>query len=315
MIVAIISDLHGNLPACNAVLNDADQFKAQEYWCLGDVVGYTPWPFQVWQRLSHLNIPTSGWVAGNHDWALTGRLDGFIQLEVDGQKKLIRVADLSIETDGHRFDLNIFNSSAAQIIKMQRQSLPENSPIYAVLDNLPIVASPRPGVYLTHGRFTHKNDMDNVIQYTFEQEEVQEGYKALQAGWSAFSHDDPNHIVSEQGWRQPCLLFVGHTHSARMWHRRLNAPGTNTWDRQPISFETWIELGNLAEQPVLINPGSVGWSRDTPGWANYVLLNWSDSQCPRVHFRQVRYDYEFVLATMRERGYPIVQVRAGGTAS
>ena len=44
MRVAVISDIHANLHALDAVLADVDAFAPDELWCLGDVVGYGPRP-------------------------------------------------------------------------------------------------------------------------------------------------------------------------------------------------------------------------------------------------------------------------------
>ncbi len=42
---ALISDVHGNLPALEAVLADIDaRGDAQAIYHLGDLVGYAPWP-------------------------------------------------------------------------------------------------------------------------------------------------------------------------------------------------------------------------------------------------------------------------------
>jgi putative phosphoesterase len=47
MIIAVISDIHGNLPALEAVLTDVHSSGAEEIWCLGDFVGYVPFPNEV----------------------------------------------------------------------------------------------------------------------------------------------------------------------------------------------------------------------------------------------------------------------------
>lgn len=71
MRVLVISDLHANLTAFKAVLDDAK--GAWDFvWCLGDVVGYGPDPNEcvdLLRSLPHLCL------AGNHDWAALGRLD------------------------------------------------------------------------------------------------------------------------------------------------------------------------------------------------------------------------------------------------
>jgi predicted phosphodiesterase len=40
MRIALLSDVHGNLPAFQAVLADVDSHSVEEIWCLGDLVGY-----------------------------------------------------------------------------------------------------------------------------------------------------------------------------------------------------------------------------------------------------------------------------------
>ena len=70
----VISDIHSNLPALEAVLDDA-KARALNFdivWCLGDVVGYGPEPnecIDLLRTLPHVCL------AGNHDWAVVGKLD------------------------------------------------------------------------------------------------------------------------------------------------------------------------------------------------------------------------------------------------
>lgn len=66
----IISDIHSNLPAFEAVLADAGSFD--KVWCLGDVVGYGPDPNECVERLRDLPHVC---VVGNHDWAVLGNMD------------------------------------------------------------------------------------------------------------------------------------------------------------------------------------------------------------------------------------------------
>jgi len=70
MLVLVVSDIHGNLAALDAVLADAGSFDC--IWSLGDVVGYGPCPNECIARLhdhDHLAVP------GNHDYGVLGRLD------------------------------------------------------------------------------------------------------------------------------------------------------------------------------------------------------------------------------------------------
>jgi predicted phosphodiesterase len=44
MRIAIFSDIHGNLPALEAVLSDIASLHVDAVYCLGDLVGYAPFP-------------------------------------------------------------------------------------------------------------------------------------------------------------------------------------------------------------------------------------------------------------------------------
>jgi len=70
---AIIADIHANLVAFTAVLDDIEhRGGVEELWCLGDVVGYGPEPSECIQLLRQNNHVC---IAGNHDWAATGKID------------------------------------------------------------------------------------------------------------------------------------------------------------------------------------------------------------------------------------------------
>ena len=72
MQVAIISDIHGNRHAFEAVLADVERTGATAIWCLGDVVGYGADPNDCCRRArAHAAVC----LAGNHDLAVTGDLD------------------------------------------------------------------------------------------------------------------------------------------------------------------------------------------------------------------------------------------------
>lgn len=75
MRILVISDIHANLTALNAVLDAATGVDA--IWCLGDVVGYGPDPNECIARLSKL--PNLVCLQGNHDAAAVGDLplEGF----------------------------------------------------------------------------------------------------------------------------------------------------------------------------------------------------------------------------------------------
>jgi putative phosphoesterase len=67
MRIAVISDLHANLPALRAVIDDVTAIGCDAVWCAGDLVGRGPHPNEVIQEIRQLAIPT---VQGNWDEAL-----------------------------------------------------------------------------------------------------------------------------------------------------------------------------------------------------------------------------------------------------
>ncbi len=69
MLIALLSDVHGNRPAFEAVLDDVDSEGAEEIWCLGDLVGYGAQPDDC-VALARERCNMS--LAGNHDLVVTG---------------------------------------------------------------------------------------------------------------------------------------------------------------------------------------------------------------------------------------------------
>ena len=71
MRIALISDVHANLVALDAVLAEAEGLGAEWVWNLGDTVGYGPDPNGVVARLSEVGARS---VLGNHDAVATGAM-------------------------------------------------------------------------------------------------------------------------------------------------------------------------------------------------------------------------------------------------
>jgi diadenosine tetraphosphatase ApaH/serine/threonine PP2A family protein phosphatase len=71
MRVLVISDVHSNDTALEAVLRDTGPVEAT--WCLGDLIGYGPDPNTVVERVRAL--PGLTCMLGNHDAAILGRME------------------------------------------------------------------------------------------------------------------------------------------------------------------------------------------------------------------------------------------------
>lgn len=71
---AVISDIHGNLEALQAVLKDIQEQQVDEIVCLGDIIGYGPNPCEC---LDHVIQKATWTILGNHDQAALFDPDGF----------------------------------------------------------------------------------------------------------------------------------------------------------------------------------------------------------------------------------------------
>jgi predicted phosphodiesterase len=72
MRVAVISDIHANLHALEAVLAAIDADPVDELWCLGDLVGYGPKPNEC---CTIVQARADVCLCGNHDLAVRGTID------------------------------------------------------------------------------------------------------------------------------------------------------------------------------------------------------------------------------------------------
>ncbi|MEM9281279.1 MAG: LamG-like jellyroll fold domain-containing protein [Verrucomicrobiota bacterium] len=95
---AIFSDLHGNLPAWQAIQHDMISQQVETIVCLGDVVGYGPRPEEVLQAVRSV---TANFVLGNHDAAACGRMDASIFN--DNARAIVEWTGSVLSQDSHHF--------------------------------------------------------------------------------------------------------------------------------------------------------------------------------------------------------------------
>jgi putative phosphoesterase len=70
--IAVITDIHANLPALEAALGRIDELGIERVYCGGDLVGYGPHPNEVCTLIEEREIPT---IYGNYDYAIGRDLD------------------------------------------------------------------------------------------------------------------------------------------------------------------------------------------------------------------------------------------------
>ncbi len=125
---AIVSDIHANLQAWNAVLLDIRSNAVDKIVALGDLVGYGPSPAEVLQSV-HANV--NHLVLGNHDAVICGKMDAAL-----------------------------FNDEARHIIHWTRRQLNANA--LAFLKTLPLTLA-APGFRCAHAEFSQPAAFNYVI--------------------------------------------------------------------------------------------------------------------------------------------------------
>lgn len=231
MQVAIVSDIHANLAAFEAVI--ADLQGVDEVWCLGDIVGYGPDPNEC---VALLRSQKHICIAGNHDWAAIGR---------------ISTAD--------------FNPDAAAAIDWTSARLTPDSRRY--LESLPLKLE-KYDITLAHG-----SPRDPIWEYIVFP-------NVAQANLNDFATE---------------ACFVGHTHIPVIYS--CEDTGRACISIEP-SYDAPFALGNGRQ---IINPGSVGQSRDGIPDARYILL---DLDQRTVLYRRVAYDIGRTQREMQQANLP-----------
>lgn len=283
----ILSDPHGNLAALNRVLDHAYRhFRPDEAWCLGDTVGYGPEPENVWRTLQNEPIPAGGWLAGNHDWGLLGKLSFGGLFDVNG--------------DGSGIGIQNFRQEAVNVLQHQQEILQHQEAMWQHLHELPVLSQIRPGIYLAHGAFLPKLERA-VTHYMVKVGMALPPYspQKMAANFETAVSTDAAHVYTHGETAVPHLFAFGHNHMPGLWRWQ-----QDTW--LPLSLDIPQPLGELAESPMCVNPGSIGFPRNGLGCPSYAIIDWQGDKFagePSITIQFVTYDVEITRAKMSESPY------------
>jgi diadenosine tetraphosphatase ApaH/serine/threonine PP2A family protein phosphatase len=118
MRAAVVSDIHGNLHALEAVLAALEPHPPDEIWCLGDLVGYGARPNEC---CAQIETRASVCLVGNHDLAVRGAIDleefsGDAGTAARWTRDVLSADSLAflerLEPQGMRADVSLFHGSA-----------------------------------------------------------------------------------------------------------------------------------------------------------------------------------------------------------
>ena len=170
--IALISDIHSNMPALNAVLADIESQNVDKIYCLGDVVGYGPEPVAAMTKIMDVCAP-GGVIAGNHDHAVVHEPIGF--------NERARKAATWTNTQVRAGFFHFFGGKKKrwEWLKTLPTSFTENNILY-------VHASPR----------------DHLEEYILK--EHTQGISLL--------GEDPEQLLRENFELVPHTCFIGHTH-------------------------------------------------------------------------------------------------------
>ena len=108
--IAVITDIHGNLPALEASLDAIDAIGVDAVYCGGDLVGYGPHPNEVCRLIEERGIPT---IYGNYDYAIARELDDCGCAYVTPARPRARAAIGRVDARAHRPAIQGLHARAA----------------------------------------------------------------------------------------------------------------------------------------------------------------------------------------------------------
>ncbi len=159
---AVVSDIHANLQAWNAVYQDIMNVGVDEIVCLGDIVGYGPDPQRVLESC-HANI--HHFVMGNHDAAVCGKMS-----------------------------LKRFTPESREIIKWTREQIGDAG--VSVLQDMPLVIGVEESVF-THASLINPEE----FEYLYQPQDCVASWNSCseQVMFLGHTHISGIHMIGEMG--------------------------------------------------------------------------------------------------------------------
>lgn len=293
MKIAVLSDIHANVFALNAVLSDFSERGLDHFWCLGDMIGYYCDPVEPLMFIKRY-VDMDDWVIGNHEVMLADLIlpHDFerdpemksVEIETKGGRIRVRGEFMSLE------DWQMTNETPIKCLELNRSELDAHKEATQFWRSSFTRDRMEPRRKYINGRDhlrVHASQNNHTGRYIFSwQKEIllPKEFQALDENKS----DSPN----------PQTLWYGHTHVPTLVFGRRNV--NNGYEADAIFVEPGKTYA-LGDAYALVNPGSVGQPRDGDRRASYAILD-TDSQ--EVTFVRVPYAYQDAAHRLLTKGYP-----------
>lgn len=268
MRIAVLSDIHANEIALQAVLEDAEHQRVEQFWCLGDIVGYGPDPKEPvhWaMEMTQASPDNLKWVMGNHEEYLAYLLGESHQPPWMNNYQLANNADRALRF--HQAEI---------------ESTPEKTFLQ--------------GAFREDELFRFKLQSMDGIDYILAHASLVEGKHTVRGvyPWQRFSLSEEFEELQKMGDQEgQHILLIGHTHVPLLAKKALDSDKiTSEYVEPDTPYHLNTEL-------VIINPGSVGLPRDLDRRASYAIL---DTEDHTLVFRRIDYDLREVISRLQNRG-------------
>ena len=265
--LAIISDIHGNLEALTAVFAEIDRRGIGDVLCLGDVLGYGPNPVECLDLVRRRCRAT---IMGNHDFAVLFEPYNFNAGAESAafwtRRQLEAEPDAALRGERWQFLANL---------PVRREFLQEGRRFQAVH------ASPRrpineyifpDDIYTNPGKFQQLFDRLGVTQ--------QQMLEVRPTTGGGGSKEIPAAVPVGT---QARLCFNGHTHVPGVF-----LPGPDFYSPDEVDGVFEVDPDGKA----LVNVGSVGQPRDRDPRSSFAVLTTPPGGRPQIEFVRLDYDRE-----------------------
>lgn len=331
MRIAVLSDIHANHYALQAVLEDALQQGVEGFWFLGDLVGYGPAPVEVIKWLMgewEISRGPDVWCIGNHDamladLVLRGQsgatpdlLSDSINYSVpsglpndeDPPEKLLSFSLHRMGMDGKREESIIYKGEArgSFLSALDWADLGSAVPLLALeIHRRELSRDARIDAFW---RKAFTRDKVGPLRIALDDLEFVLVHASLRVPLFRYIYPWEKDILLPQEFAalnasfdtdgKFIIQFCGHTHVPMLVRGK--------FDGEHLSISPEFIFPDVPyrldeERMMIVNPGSVGQPRDMDRRAAYVVL---DSKQRTLVFRRVVYDWQEIAFLLGEKGYP-----------
>lgn len=260
MRAAIISDIHGNLEALEAVLRDLEKRHIDDIWFLGDAINYCTDSAKVVSLLCQ-NVNLNNWIAGNHEELYWG----------ESEDSFDYTAIVAMEFTRNQ----LLNSESGDFLMKNQEELRKTK--NKKMKGYEIVLSHQPACI--------EQKYGDGYVFPFDEEKIKE-VLAQKKHYIESKNQPKRWYLITPNSEQTCIYLHGHTHVPvfAVYDSKSDTMHSNKLNGEKML----LRRKGFYPTSIFINPGSVGYPRDNIPSASYAILDLKKGFC-----EYVKVDYQF----------------------